>query len=74
MKLYRTFNIPLMHGWQPEAGTDAYVAFNRVAPSYETSQFVQFQEEELNAKLGSGGSLNEDEQQMLRIFMPSRSS
>jgi len=64
MKLYRTFNIPLMHGWLPEAGTDAYVAFNRVAPSYETSQFVQFQEEELNAKLSSGESLNEDEQQM----------
>jgi hypothetical protein len=64
MKLYRTFNIPLMHGWLPEAGTEAYVAFNRVAPSYETSQFVQFQEEELNAKLSSGESLNEDEQQM----------
>jgi hypothetical protein len=64
MKLYRTFNIPLMHGWLAEAGTDAYAAFSRVAPSYETSQFVQFQEEELNAKLGSGESLNEDEQQM----------
>jgi hypothetical protein len=64
MKLYRTFNIPLMHGWLPEAGSDAYAAFNRVAPSYETSQFVQFQEEELNAKLGAGESLNEDEQQM----------
>jgi hypothetical protein len=64
MKLYRTFNIPLMHGWLPEAGTDAYAAFSRIAPSYETSQFVQFQEEELEAKLGSGESLNEDEQQM----------
>ncbi|KAG9195841.1 ubiquitin carboxyl-terminal hydrolase MINDY-1/2 [Alternaria panax] len=64
MKLYRTFNIPLMHGWLPEVGTDAYAAFNRVAPSYETSQFVQFQEEELDAKLGAGESLDEDEQQM----------
>ncbi|KAI4678895.1 uncharacterized protein J4E88_006183 [Alternaria novae-zelandiae] len=64
MKLYRTFNIPLMHGWLPEAGSDAYAAFSRVAASYETSQFVQFQEEELNAKLGAGESLNEDEQQM----------
>jgi hypothetical protein len=64
MKLYRTFNIPLMHGWLPEAGTDAFAAFNRVAPSYEASQFVQFQEEELNTKLNAGDSLNEEEQQM----------
>ncbi|EOA89505.1 hypothetical protein ACJQWK_09349 [Exserohilum turcicum] len=64
MKFYRTFNIPLMHGWLPEAGTDAFVAFNRVAPSYEASQLVQFQEEELNAKLNAGDSLNEEEQQL----------
>jgi hypothetical protein len=64
MKLYRTFNIPLMHGWLPEAGTDAYAAFERIAPSYETSQVVQVQEEELTAKLQAGESLNEDEQQM----------
>jgi hypothetical protein len=64
MKLYRTFNIPLMHGWLPEAGTDAYAAFERVANSYETSQYVQFQEEELDAKLQSGQPLNADEQQM----------
>ncbi|RMZ73152.1 hypothetical protein GMOD_00008947 [Pyrenophora seminiperda CCB06] len=64
MKLYRTFNIPLMHGWLPEAGSVACDAFTRIAPSYETSQFVQFQEEELNTKLASGDSLNEEEQQM----------
>ena len=64
MKLYRTFNIPLMHGWLPEAGTDAYAAFERVASSYETSQYVQFQEEELDAKLQSGQPLTADEQQM----------
>lgn len=64
MKLYRTFDIPLMHGWLPEAGTEAYAAFDRVAKSYETSQYVQFQEEELDAKLQSGESLTEEEQQM----------
>lgn len=64
MKLYRTFNIPLMHGWLPEADTDAFAAFNRVAPSYEASQLVQFQEEELNTKLNAGDSLNEEEQQL----------
>ncbi|KAF1946987.1 hypothetical protein EJ02DRAFT_430200 [Clathrospora elynae] len=64
MKLYRTFDIPLMHGWLPEAGSEAYSAFERIAPSYETSQFVQFQEEELDAKLQAGESLNDDEQQM----------
>jgi hypothetical protein len=64
MKLYRTFDIPLMHGWLPEADTDAYAAFNRVAASYETSQFVQFQEEEILGKLGTGENLSDDEQQM----------
>jgi len=53
-----------MHGWLPEAGTDAYAAFERVASSYETSQYVQFQEEELDAKLQSGQPLTADEQQM----------
>lgn len=64
MKLYRTFDIPLMHGWLPEPGSEAYNAFNRVAKSYETSQYVQFQEEELDAKLQSGQVLTASEQQM----------
>lgn len=64
MKLYRTFNIPLLHGWLPEANSEAQSAFKRVARSYETSQYVQFQEEELDAKLQSGESLTPEEQQM----------
>ncbi|KAF2823682.1 hypothetical protein CC86DRAFT_354864 [Ophiobolus disseminans] len=64
MKLYRTFNIPLLHGWLPEADSEAHAAFNRVAKSYDTSQYVQFQEEELDAKLQSGEPLTMDEQQM----------
>ena len=53
-----------MHGWLPEAGSEAYIAFDRVAKTYETSQYVQFQEEELDAKLQAGDALNEQEQQM----------
>ncbi|CAI6333495.1 unnamed protein product [Periconia digitata] len=64
MKLYRTFNIPLMHGWLPDPGSDAYLAFERIAKSYDTSQYVQFQEEELDAKLQTGDALSPDEQQM----------
>ncbi|KAF1933647.1 uncharacterized protein M421DRAFT_97727 [Didymella exigua CBS 183.55] len=64
MKLYRTFDIPLIHGWLPEPGSEAYQAFERVAKSYETSQYVQFQEEELDAKLQSGQPLTGSEQQM----------
>ncbi|KAF1957432.1 hypothetical protein CC80DRAFT_491543, partial [Byssothecium circinans] len=64
MKLYRTFNIPLMHGWLPEPGSDAYLAFDRIAKSYETSQYVQFQEEELDAKLQTDDALTPDEQQL----------
>ncbi|KAF9733623.1 hypothetical protein PMIN06_007235 [Paraphaeosphaeria minitans] len=64
MKLYRTFNLPLMHGWLPDPGSDAYRAFDRIAKTYEISQYVQFQEEELDAKLHSGEALSTDEQQM----------
>jgi hypothetical protein len=64
MIFYRTFNIPLLHGWQPEPDSEPYAAFNRVAKTYETSQYVQFQEEELDAKLQSGEPLSTDEQQM----------
>ncbi|KAF2788497.1 hypothetical protein K505DRAFT_328890 [Melanomma pulvis-pyrius CBS 109.77] len=64
MRLYRTFDVPLVHGWLPEAGSEAYIAFDRVAKTYETSQYVQFQEEELDAKLQAGDALSEAEQQM----------
>lgn len=64
MRLYRTFNLALMHGWLPDPNTDAYRAFDRIAKTYETSQYVQFQEEELEAKLQTGEALSTDEQQM----------
>lgn len=64
MKLYKTFNLPLMHGWLPDPASEAYSAFDRIAKTYETSQYVQFQEEELNAKLESGDALSTEEQQM----------
>ncbi|KAF2654774.1 hypothetical protein K491DRAFT_693578 [Lophiostoma macrostomum CBS 122681] len=63
MRLYKTFDVPLFHGWLPEPGSDAYIAFERVAKTYETSQYVQFQEEELEAKLQAEG-LNADEQRL----------
>jgi hypothetical protein len=63
MRLYRTFNVPLLHGWLPEPGSEAYIAFERVAKTYESSQLVQFQEEELDAKLQTEG-LNADEQRL----------
>lgn len=63
MRLYRTFNVPLLHGWLPEPGSEAYNAFGRVAKTYESAQLVQFQEEELDAKLQTEG-LNAEEQRL----------
>ncbi|KAF2004464.1 hypothetical protein P154DRAFT_519332 [Amniculicola lignicola CBS 123094] len=63
MRLYKTFDMPLMHGWLPDPGSEAYIAFDRVAKTYEDAQNVQFQLEELDAKLQAEG-LNEDEQRM----------
>ncbi|KAF2744435.1 hypothetical protein M011DRAFT_408667 [Sporormia fimetaria CBS 119925] len=63
MRLYRTFNMPLIHGWLPEPNSEEYAAFGRVAKTYETAQYVQFQEEELEAKLQTEG-LDAEEQRL----------
>ncbi|OCL13994.1 hypothetical protein AOQ84DRAFT_276373, partial [Glonium stellatum] len=63
MRLYSTFNIPLIHGWLPPSESRAYAAFERVARTYEDAQHIQFQEEELDNKLRAEG-LNADEQRL----------
>jgi hypothetical protein len=63
MRLYGTFSIPLLHGWIPEPDSEAYIAFDRSARTYEDAQNIQFYEEELEAKLSTTG-LNTEEQHM----------
>jgi ubiquitin carboxyl-terminal hydrolase MINDY-1/2 len=63
LKLYGAFGIPLVHGWLPEAGSDAALAFGRSAQTYEDAQAIQFGEEELEYKLTRQG-LTPDEQRV----------
>ncbi|KAK3067316.1 hypothetical protein LTS18_001184, partial [Coniosporium uncinatum] len=63
MKLYSTFNMPLVHGWLPQRDSRAYAAFDRSAKTYEDAQNIQFAEEELEAKL-SAGELTSQEQNL----------
>ncbi|EOD43346.1 putative duf544 domain protein [Neofusicoccum parvum UCRNP2] len=63
MRLYSTFNIPLIHGWMPSSDSAAYAAFNRSAKTYEDAQNIQFHEEELEVKLSSSG-LSPEEQNL----------
>jgi hypothetical protein len=63
MKLYGSFNVPLVHGWLPEPGSDAAKAFERSAQTYEDAQALQFGEEELEYKLSTSG-LSVEEQRM----------
>lgn len=63
MKLYGAFNVPLVHGWLPDPGSDAEKAFQHSAPTYEDAQALQFGEEELEYKL-TNSSLTPDEQNM----------
>lgn len=65
MRLYSTFNIPLIHGWTAPADTPAYEAFLRSAQTFEDAQNIQFLEAELEDKLRSEG-LPPQEQQMLQ--------
>lgn len=64
MRLYSTFNIPLIHGWTAPKESPAYAAFNRSAPSFEDAQNIQFAEVELEDKLRTEG-LSFQEQQTL---------
>ncbi|KAK5111210.1 hypothetical protein LTR62_005238 [Meristemomyces frigidus] len=64
MRLYSTFNIPLIHGWIAPKDTPAYMAFERCAPTFEEAQNVQFLEAELEDKSRTEG-LPSHEQQML---------
>lgn len=64
MRLYSTFNIPLIHGWTAAKETPAYNAFVRSAPTFEDAQNIQFAEAELEDKLKAEG-LSFQEQQTL---------
>lgn len=61
MRLYSTFSVPLIHGWLPQEDSRAHAAFDRCAKTYEDAQNVQFNEEELDAKLRSQGLTNEEQ-------------
>jgi ubiquitin carboxyl-terminal hydrolase MINDY-1/2 len=63
IKLYGSFNVPLLHGWIPDTGSDAEQAFSRSAQTYEDAQAIQFNEEELEYKLTRDG-LSQDEQRV----------
>jgi hypothetical protein len=61
MRLYGTFNVPLLHGWIPEPPSESYLAFERSAKTYEDAQNIQFYEEELEAKLSTSGLSTEEQ-------------
>ena len=61
MKLYKTFAVPLIHGWIPPRNHPAFAALKRSAKTYEDAQNLMFREEELEEKLRQQG-LNAEEQ------------
>ena len=61
MKLYGTFNIPLIHGWIPPRNHPAYAALRRSARTYEDAQNVMFREEDLEHKLQQQGLTSEEQ-------------
>ncbi|WPG99061.1 Hypothetical protein R9X50_00186600 [Acrodontium crateriforme] len=65
MRLYSTFNIPLIHGWTPSKDSPAYSAFERSAQTFEDAQNIQFAEAELEDQLRSHG-LSGQEQRALQ--------
>lgn len=63
MRLYSTFDIPLVHGWIPPSHSTVYEAFDRSAKTFDEALNVQFAQAELEHKLGEDG-LTAQEQQM----------
>ena len=55
MKLYGTFGLPVIHGWNPPNTHPAFEVFARVAPTYEEAQNILFLEEDLEKKLKDEG-------------------
>lgn len=67
MRLYSTFNIPLIHGWTAPKDSPAYAAFERSAQTFEDAQNMLFLELELEEKMrGADGALGVEEQQTLK--------
>lgn len=64
MRLYSTFNIPLIHGWLASSTQPAYQALQRSAQTYEDAQNLLFREEELEEQLKRIG-FSSDEQILL---------
>ncbi|PNS15579.1 hypothetical protein CAC42_838 [Sphaceloma murrayae] len=63
MKLYGSFDIPLVHGWTAPADSPVYQAFGRSAKTFDEALNMQFLEEEFESKLRIGG-LSAEEQQV----------
>ncbi|TKA68980.1 hypothetical protein B0A55_12848 [Friedmanniomyces simplex] len=61
MRLYSTFNVPLIHGWTAPRGTEAYTAFERCAQTFEEAQNMQFLEPELEEKSREEGLAPEEQ-------------
>ena len=61
MRLYSTFNIPLMHGWLPTRDSPEYAAFDRSAKNYDDALNIQFHAEELEHKLDTTGLTQEEQ-------------
>lgn len=51
MKSFSHLGIPLVHGWLPSRPSQAYMALERSAQTYEDAQYLMFREEELTEKL-----------------------
>jgi len=64
MRLYSTFDIPLIHGWLAPRTDMAYTALERSASTYEDAQNLLFREEELEEKQ-TRERLSPDEQVLL---------
>ncbi|KAK4984497.1 hypothetical protein LTR66_008481 [Elasticomyces elasticus] len=61
MRLYSTFDIPLIHGWIPPGDSSVYASLDRSAQTFEDAQNLMFREEELEDKVRAQGLTAEEQ-------------
>ncbi|KAJ5182412.1 Protein of unknown function DUF544 [Penicillium capsulatum] len=65
LRLYRTFGIPLIHGWIASWSSQAHTAMTRTARYHEDIQLLPFRKQELEDRVMRGESLSPSEEQVV---------
>lgn len=65
IKFYRTFGVPLVHGWIARPSTDATAALERIGEYHEDIQLLPFRKQEFEDRVFQGTTLTTEEERVM---------